>query len=261
MEDITQPIPKYYKIYETLLEQIKSGEFKEYERFYSDNELVEMFEVSRGTIREAVKLLIRQGYLVREQGKGTFVRKPKIEQDSDKLMGFTELMEKHDMKPSAKVIEKKIIDATLRLTDLMDLDEGEKLARIVRVRFGNDKPLIIERSYFVYKYFRPIYEMDLQSNSIFELLYKHTETRLGEARQQITAITAGEPEVELLNVEPGDPLLLMKRLIKTREGEYFQYSEDTYRSDRIRFATTTQPYEKNHDSHGLPLELNGSDWQ
>src|SRR5699024_4443053 len=176
MEEITQPIPKYYQIYRKLLNQIRSGKFEEYDRFYSDTELVEKFEVSRGTIREAVKLLIQQGYLVREQGKGTFVTKPKIEQDSDKLMGFTELMLKNDIKPSAKVIEKEVVKAPEHLANLMQLDDGDELVRIVRVRFGNDQPMIIERSYFAYRYFKPIYEMDLQANSIFELLYKHTNT-------------------------------------------------------------------------------------
>lgn len=260
MADFSQPVPKYYQIYDELLKEIRSGKFKEYDRFYSDTELVEKFEVSRGTIREAVKLLIQQGYLVREQGKGTFVTKPKIEQDSDRLMGFTELMIKNDIKPSAKVIEKEIVGAPENLINLMQLGDKNKLVRIVRVRFGNDQPLIIERSYFVYRYFKPIYEMDLQSNSIFELLYKHTDTRLGEARQHITATSAGQSEVELLNVDPGAPLLLMKRLIKTKEGDYFQYSEDVYRSDRINFTTTTKPYEKDHDNHGLPMELKDQSW-
>src|SRR5699024_7695567 len=110
MDELSQPIPKYYQIYEKLLEQIKSGKFKEYDRFYSDMDLVEKFEVSRGTIREAVKLLIQQGYLVREQGRGTFVIKATIEQDSEKLMGFTELMVKHSVKPSAKIVEKEVIE-------------------------------------------------------------------------------------------------------------------------------------------------------
>ncbi len=260
MADFSQPVPKYYRIYDELLEEVRSGKFKEYDRFYSDTELVEKFEVSRGTIREAVKLLIQQGYLVREQGKGTFITKPKIEQDSDKLMGFTELMTNNNITPSAKLIDKEIVEAPEHLVNLMQLGEADKLVRIVRVRFGNDQPLIIERSYFVYRYFKPIYEMDLQANSIFTLLYKHTDTRLGEARQHITATSAGQSEVELLNVDPGAPLLLMKRLIKTKEGDYFQYSEDVYRSDRINFTTTTKPYEKDHDNHGLPLELKDQSW-
>lgn len=260
MEDVAEPIPKYYQIYEELFEQIRNGEFEEFDRFYSDTELVEKFGVSRGTIREAVKLLIQQGYLVREQGKGTFVTKPKIEQDSEKLMGFTELMKKNDIEPAAKIIEKKIIDCPLKLAKLMQLNEDDKLVHIIRVRYGDDKPMIIERSYFVHEFFEPIYDMDLETNSIYELLYKHTDTRLGEARQQISATSAEQPEVELLNVELADPLLLMKRLIKTKEDKFFQYSEDVYRSDRINFATTTKPYDQYHDNQGVPLGLEDHSW-
>lgn len=260
MEDITEPIPKYYQIYKKLLKQIRSGKFEEFDRFYSDTELVEKYEVSRGTIREAVKLLIQQGYIVREQGKGTFVTSPAIEQDSDKLMGFTELMMKHDIEPSAKIIEQEVVDTPLDLKNLMDLEEETRLVRIVRIRYGNEQPLIIEQSYFVYDLFQPIYDMDLESNSIYELLYKFTDTRLGEARQRITATNAGKNEAELLDVKKDAPLLLMKRLIKTKGGSYFQYSEDVYRSDRINFTTTTKPYENNHDNHGLPLELQDQSW-
>ena len=261
MEDISQHLPKYYQVYEFLLKQIKSKKFEEFDRFYSDTELVEKFDVSRGTIREAIKLLINEGYLIREQGRGTFVTQPKtIEQDSRQLMGFTELMENNNMEPSAKVVEKEIVDAPISLINLMEVDKDEKFVRLVRVRFGNQVPLIIERSYFIYSHFKPIYDMDLESNSIFELLYKYTNTRLGEARQRITAISASESEVELLDVKSDSALLLMKRLIKTNEDKYFQYSEDIYRSDRINFTTTTKPYENSHDNLGLPLELPDQKW-
>src|SRR5699024_11569516 len=142
-------IPKYYQIYRKLLNQIRSGKFEELDRFYSDTELVQKYEVSRGTIREAVKLLIQQGYIVREQGKGTFVTSPTIEQDSDKLMGFTELIIKHDITPSARVIEQEIVDPPLDLKGLMNLEDETKLVSIVRIRYGDEEPLIIERSHFV----------------------------------------------------------------------------------------------------------------
>lgn len=260
MDELAEPVPKYYQIYEKLLEQIRSGKFKEFDRFYSDTELVEKFNVSRGTIRESVKLLIQQGYLVREQGKGTFVTKPTIEQDSEKLMGFTELMKKNDIEPAAKIVKKDIVEPPLKLINLIDLDEKDRLVNIVRVRYGDDQPLIIERSFFDYDLFKPIFDHDLEVNSIYELLYNYTDTRLGEAKQQISAVSAGEEEVDLLGVEFNDPLLLVKRLIKTKSDEFFQYSEDVYRSDRINFGTTTKPYDQHHDNQGVPLGLENNGW-
>ncbi|MEX0773969.1 MAG: GntR family transcriptional regulator [Balneolales bacterium] len=260
MKEYKQPVPKYYQIYNELLEQIRSGKFRESDLFPSDTSLVQKYGVSRGTIREAVKLLFQQGYLIREQGKGTFVTYQKIDQEPDKLMGFTELMRNNDMVPSAHLIEKKIVVAPPNLINLMHLSVGDKLVRIIRVRLGDEQPLIVERSYFTYDLFKPIYKEDLQANSIYELLYKHTEIRLGDAEQRIEAISAGKSEARLLNVNPGAPLLLIKRLVKTEKGGYFQYSEDVYRSDRINFSTTTRPYERHHDNHGFPLELKDHGW-
>ncbi len=250
-----KPIPKYYQIYEELVEEIRKGNFSEGDRFPSDTNLVERYGVSRGTIREALKLLFQQGYLVREQGKGTFVTYHRIQQEADHLMGFSELMERYNMKSSAKIIEKDVIEPTPHLMQTMNLEEGDKLMRIVRLRFGDDEPLIIERSFFNYNLFRPLMDKDLENNSIFELLYTYTDTRLGEATQWIEAISSGKSEKELLNVEPGTPLLLIRRLIKTEDDRYFQYSEDVYRSDRISFTTKTQPYRRTHDMQGLPLDF------
>lgn len=260
MNNYEQPIPKYYKIYEELLDRIRNGDFKESDRFPSDTELVADFKVSRGTIREALKLLIQQGFLYREQGKGTFVTYSKIHQSTSTLMGFSELMLQNNKTPSAKIIEKKIIDAPPNIKELMELSEDDKIVRIIRVRYGDKVPLIVERSFFVYKYFEPLLDKDLESKSIFSLLYKHTNTKLGQAQQRIEAVNAGQSEVTLLNVDIGSPLLLIKRLIKTSNGDYFQYSEDVYRSDRINFTTVTYPYQDQHDSQGLPMELSQKNW-
>ena len=255
--DIQQPnlAPKYYQIFEDLLDDIMESKFKEGARFPSDTELVERYGVSRGTIREAVKLLFQKGYLVRQQGKGTFVTYQKIQQDPERLIGFTELMKKHDMRPSARLIEVSTREPGRRVARLLNLDPNDKVVKVQRLRFGDKQPLIIERSFFVYNLFRPLLAFDLENSSIFELLYKHTSIRLGDATQSIEAISATQAEQELLNVPVGTPLLLIRRLIKTRDGQYFQYSEDVYRSDRISFTTTTGPYESTHDEHGLPFDL------
>jgi GntR family transcriptional regulator len=250
----SQPVPKYYIIYEDLLNDIREGKYQDNDLFPSDTELVKKYDVSRGTVREAIKLLFQQGYLVREQGKGTFVTYRKIHQNPDRLIGFTELMRQHNLKPSARLIEKKVLHPPANIQHNMMLDPHQKAVRIVRLRFGDNQPLIIERSWFNFDLFEPLFNEDLERNSIFELLHEKTKTRLESATQSIEAISAGQLEHHYLEVEPGTPLLLIKRLIQTKDGDYFQYSEDVYRSDRINFATKTLPYDT--DSNGISLPFN-----
>lgn len=249
------PVPKYYAIYEDLLNDIREGKYSEEDLFPSDTELVKKYNVSRGTVREAIKLLFQQDYLVREQGKGTFVTYKKIQQIPDRLIGFTELMRQHNLRPTAKLLEKKVIQPPAKINQIMQLNSGQKVVRIVRLRFGDDQPLIIERSFFNYDLFNPIINKDLENNSIFELLYQNTETKLEAATQSIEAISAGQQEQQYLEVEIGTPLLLIKRLIQTKAGEFFQYSEDVYRSDRINFATKTLPYDNKSSDIPLPFNL------
>ena len=202
-----QPVPKYYRIYEELLNDIQKGVYQNDNLFPSDTALVKKFNVSRGTIREAIKLLFQQGFLIRKQGKGTYVTYRKIEQDAEKLIGFTELMKRHNLKPSAKVLKKEVVIPTANISHLMKLKTGKKVVRLVRLRFGDGLPLIIERSFFNYDLFEPIFDMDLEQNSIFELLHQKTDTELGNALQRIEAISAGIEENKWLDVDLRTPLL------------------------------------------------------
>ena len=243
--------PKYYRIYQDLLDKLNDGEFGAGERFPSEYELVKQYGVSRGTVLQAIKLLIQKGYLVREQGKGTFVSHKTIHQDPESLMGFTELMRKHNMRPSGRVFTNEVIPAPQSIRQIMELEEARQVVHLIRVRYGDEEPLIIEQSYFNYDCFEPLLEENLEDSSIYELLYKKTSHRLGEARQTIEATTVGPFEQQHLNLATGTPLLVIKRLIKLLDGTIFQYSEDIYRSDRISFSTVTHKFEDDHNISGL----------
>ncbi len=238
-------IPRYYLIYEELYKEIIDGQYQVGDKFPSDTELCERYKVSRGTVREAVKKLFHEGLLVREQGRGTFVtHKPeKIEQDAQQLMGFSELMKMHSIVPTAKVLEQKTITPDKKIKEILKLVDKDKTVKIHRLRYGNNEPLIVERSYFVYDLFQQILKYDLEKESIYEVMYRETSLRLGSAHQTIEAIAASPVDSILLKIESGLPLLLIKRIIMTKEGKYFQYSEDIYRSDKLNFITQTADYE------------------
>src|SRR5690625_7668459 len=106
-----------------------------------------------------------------------------------------------------------------KILKLAVLVEHVRVFRNVRLRFVNSHPLIFERSYFSHSLFSPIADLDLEKNSIYGLLYANTDTKLGNATQQIEAVSAGNEEHKLLEVDIGTPLLLIKRLITTSRSE------------------------------------------
>ncbi|MBL1213023.1 MAG: GntR family transcriptional regulator [Ignavibacteriae bacterium] len=253
MLPIENRAPRYYQIFQDIYNKIDEGDFKNGDQLPSEAELCKAYNVSRGTLREGLKLLFQYGLLVREQGRGTFVTVHKIGQDVNQLMGFTSLMQSHNKKASGKILETHTKLPNPIVKQLMQLDDNEEVVRIIRLRYGDDKPLIIERSYFTERLFKPLQEYDLEKESIYELLYKHTNQRLGKAKQSIEAAVATPTEAELFNINVGAPLLLMTRLIMLRDGTPFEYSKDIYRADKLKFTIETKPYEES--SNNILLEL------
>lgn len=249
-------IPRYFQIFQDIYNKIEEGIYNNGDKLPSETELCGYYKVSRGTIREALKYLMQHGLVVSERGRGTFITTNKIEQDVNHLMGFTEVMQKHNKTASGRIVEINIKKPNPAVKKIMKLKDDEMVVRIIRIRYGDDKPMIIERSYYSHSLFKPILEFDLEQESIYDLLYKHTDKKLGNAVQEIEATIAAPNESELLQIDIGVPLLMMTRLILLKDGTPFEYTKDLYRADKLKFTIQTQPYEGNSNVFALQLNYN-----
>ncbi|MCA9740189.1 MAG: GntR family transcriptional regulator [Deferribacteres bacterium] len=262
--DYAHLIPMYYTIAEDIRRDIREGKYKDGDQVPSEFELARHYQVSRGTVRHAITILFQDGLLRRKQGAGTFVTNRKIEQNFLKLMGFTEVMHAHNLQANAKLLRVDVLQPPQHICDLLQISSSEKAVYIERARYGGDEPLIVERSFFVHRLFEPLLEFDLEESSIYELLATKTNVRLGQARQSIEARLCGPEDAKILNVPLGSPMLLMKRQIYDDVGQAFEYSEDTYRGDRLKFTIKTTPYSRAENWQlatvsAAPLTMNSAD--
>jgi GntR family transcriptional regulator len=92
MIDPTDVMPKYYQLANILRQQINNGDFQPHDAIPSERKLEQRYNLSRPTIRQAIDLLSRQGYLYRVHGKGTFVSPPKLQKGMLELTSFSEDM-------------------------------------------------------------------------------------------------------------------------------------------------------------------------
>ena len=97
-------IPRYYQLKEILAGRIESGEFQVGTRFPTDEELCAEYQLSRGTVRRALDMLVEEGKLRREQGRGTFVNSPVLAPVYFRLANFDEEMRSRGWKPSTKLL-------------------------------------------------------------------------------------------------------------------------------------------------------------
>ena len=101
-------MPLHSQIKLELETQLKDGRWKAGDLFPTDKQLMEQYNVSSTTVRRAIYELVKDGWLVRRSGKGTFVRKDMVE-DLNRLTGFFEEMEAKGIKASAQVLKTEII--------------------------------------------------------------------------------------------------------------------------------------------------------
>ena len=99
------PMPLYHQVKTVILREIEAGIWKPDARLPTESSLSERFKVSKITVRQALGELASLGYIRREQGRGTFVRRPPLEQGPRELTGFSEEMRRHGLVASSDVLE------------------------------------------------------------------------------------------------------------------------------------------------------------
>ena len=235
--DKHSPIPMYYQIMNQLREKIVEGVYNVGDALPPERELVEVYQVSRMTIRQAILELVNEGILVRRKGIGTFVASPKIEQALNSLTSFTQDMAQRGMKAGGRVLSFKEIapDPTIRKT--LGLSAQDKVFECVRLRLADEEPMALETTTLVASICPGLQREDLENQSLYKILAERWNIQLDYATQSLEPIVAPPYEANLLHVAPGSPLLLMHRVTYDQSGRAFEHVKSLYRGDRYKFVT------------------------
>lgn len=229
-------IPLYYQLADVLREKISTRVLKPGASIPSENELIKQYEISRGTVRQALQLLIQEGLLERFPGRGSFVTFPKIEQNAVRQMGFvTQAILESGKVPTALIIETRQFAAPAFIQAKMKLGPNENIFFLKRLRFADGKLLAIENAYFRHDIGQELMQEDL-SGSVYTLLQEKYNHRLYRSENTIEAARADEATAGILDISPGDPVLKIDRLVYLNDEQAFEYSEDIFRADRIKFT-------------------------
>jgi DNA-binding GntR family transcriptional regulator len=205
-------IPLYAQLKEKIISDINNETLKYGDKIETEQEIMKKYNLSRITVRRAISELVAEGYLIKKQGKGTFVIKNKIERkiintsDSLKIMSFTKELKENNIKASSKIIELKIIPGIEEFNQKLGLTKNSKLIFMKRVRYANDSPMTIEENYFSYDKFKGLLEEKIEG-SLYELLekkYNVIPTR--SSRQEIEIVKSDEEQSKLLNIPTFEPL-------------------------------------------------------
>jgi GntR family transcriptional regulator len=239
LEDVTPSsavlrLPKYYQVKKQLLDftaAMAPGSPVPPER-----ELARLYGTSRTTVRQALAELVIEGRLLRMQGKGTFVAKPKVAQPLE-LASYTEGMRQHGLHPQTKILDIGYVTADEQLAALLDVRPGGRLLRIHRLRLADGEPMSIDTSHLPARRFPGLRRQLERHASLYETLRTGYGIQLAEAEETIETVLADPHDARLLEVDAGIPLLLLSRHAIDATGEPVEYAQSWYRGDRYKFIT------------------------
>jgi GntR family transcriptional regulator len=211
------PGPLYARIRDELRVQIVSGTYQPHQRLPSESELINRYEVSRITVRQALGELEKEGLLFKVAGKGMFVSKPKPFQDLARLQGFAEAMSPHGYEVYNRLVGLSFLPATAELTQRLGLAEGLLVAELRRVRHLNREPVSFDISYLNSHLGEWLAKEDLASRDIFLILDNEYGIPLGFADLAIDAVLADAEIAELLHIAKDTPILRVERFSNEHE--------------------------------------------
>lgn len=139
-------IPLYQQVVEWIRESIYSGELVEDDRIPSEFQIMDMLEVSRGTVKKAVDQLVREGVLVQVQGKGTFVKKENVAYPlGEGLLSFAEALASQKINFTTSVITSRLEPANRFVAEKLSIKPGQDVLFLKRLRcIGDEKVMLIE---------------------------------------------------------------------------------------------------------------------
>ena len=210
--------PLYVQLMEELETSIRNGVYKPGDKIMTEAEMAREYGVSLITVRKAVGSLMEKGLVVRKQGKGTFVTKPKYSRNMKKLQSFTEMCEQMGVKPGARVLENRLIAADKKVADRLGIEPGSNVVYISRLRLADGEPVHVEKSYFPLKY-AFLLEEDLNDGSMFECLKEKAGAKVASSEKMIELCRATAEEAALMDVKKGDYLLFVKSTAYDENGE------------------------------------------
>lgn len=234
--DKDSPVPLYAQLETLLWERIRSGEWKPDDRLPSEDELAREHGVSKITVRQALRDLAAAGLVRREQGRGTFVCAPPLEQGPRELTSFSEEMRKRGLQPSSVVLERDLVPAGPTVAGKLRLRESEPVFRLKRVRLADGVPMGIQTAY-VPSYLVPgIMEEDLAAGSLYEILGRKYGLIPARARETHSARLVAPEEARCLAAAEGSPVLAAERVSFLPDGRPLELVYSVMRADRYQIV-------------------------
>ncbi|MDQ7095270.1 GntR family transcriptional regulator [Desulfosporosinus sp. PR] len=228
--DAESSIPLHIQLSELLKGEILQGTIKE--KIPPERVLMELYSVSRSTVRRAIAALISEGILESRRGSGTYIYNRPLEEWLGNLVTYNKTIDDLGMKPGAKLLSQGVVASTQELKDITQMDE---LYLINRLRLADNIPIAIETQYYPVNIGKQLSKFNLDEIVLYEVLESSLGIKLWEADQVISSTMPTKEEAQLLDILECESVLVIERSTCDYDGNLVEYLRGIFRSDMYAF--------------------------
>ena len=228
-------IPLYYQLETILRKKIISGDYSPEIPLPSEDALAGEYQVSRITVRQALSSLEKDGLVVRQRGKGTFVSKKADSFELPRFTGSIEDLVLMGKRTKTKVLESIWIDPPDIIRERLKVT-GDKVLRLKKIRYIEGEPFSHVFNYLPPQIGKKLPMELVESKPMLMILEDELGVRATEADQSVEATIADAEIASLLDIRAGDPLLKAERTVYDVKGNPVEYVSVVYRADKYAFT-------------------------
>ncbi len=225
----------YIQLTRIFLEEISAGKWGLDEKIPSEDELCKKYHVSKITVRQAINNLSSDGYLMKLQGKGTFVTSVMPVVGLAMKTRFTEEMFGKEVQVTKELLFKGTIDPPSEVKAYLKTDD--LIYQFLCRRMVNSNPAYLDESYVPYHMLPGIEGIEIINASLYAILQEKAIVKIFKMIQTVEILNVDESSAKYLDIQPGVPALAVHRLLLSSDSTPVGYTRFIGRSDRYKFQT------------------------
>lgn len=226
--------PLLIQLKDEIEKQINEGVYTD--QIPSEREIMQQYDVSRSTVREAINSLVREGILIKKHGKGTYVSIKPLDRWLGHLSSTTDVIKSLGKKPGAEVIQFIKTQPPEHIQTLAGFKEAYFLKRL---RLADDEPIGIEHQYYPLYIGEQLSDYNLDEITLYDVIQSELGIPFSIAKQKISSGSVTKEDLRRLGLSQEKAtavgILKAERMIKDQNENVIEYEEAFYRGDMYAF--------------------------
>lgn len=225
--------PLYHQVVDIIKKRIAENVWSLGMMIPSENELAKEFNISAGTIKKALSILVQEGVLFRRQGKGTFVASPDFSKSFYRFLRYAVDENGEQKIPKTRVMSISVEDIDNEVSEIL---KTSKVIHLKRVRVLDDIPFVAEDIYLPYKVFEGFEKIDISDKLLYPIYHEMFGTPVMYAKENIHPDVADSVTASLLEIDEKSPVMCIERVAYTYKDTPIEVRYSIGRGDTFRYS-------------------------